>query len=137
MQPMALLTHLFDACIKVARNAGFAEGHMSHAQEVQDLTAKLQAYERHITQLEGQLQGSEVVEAEKMEGAHQRTTDGTSGAPTTANKTVVPTAHTFCEFVLVHHFIHQFHILQLCCPPTQSFLHMQIHCSIMTSITYF
>jgi len=54
-QPVALLTHPFDACIKAARSAGFAEGVASRAREVQELVAKLLSFERHITQLERQL----------------------------------------------------------------------------------
>ena len=54
-QPVALLMHPFDACIKAARSAGFTEGLALHAQEVQVLVGKLQSFERHITQLEGQL----------------------------------------------------------------------------------
>ena len=30
MQPLALLTQLFDACIKAVRNTSFVEGHMLH-----------------------------------------------------------------------------------------------------------
>ena len=72
--------------------------------EVQDLMAKLWAYERHITQLEGQLRGSEVVEVEKMERDschHWGTTNHASSVSTTTNKSprVVAMAHTFCEFV--------------------------------------
>jgi hypothetical protein len=59
-QPVALLAHPFDACIKAARSAGFAEGVASRAREVQELVAKLLSFERHITQLEGQLRGSGV-----------------------------------------------------------------------------
>jgi hypothetical protein len=67
-QPVALLAHPFDACIKAARSAGIAEGLASRAQEVQVLVAKLQSFERHIAQLEGRLRGSEMLESEKMEG---------------------------------------------------------------------
>jgi hypothetical protein len=100
-QPVALLRHSFDACIKAARSAGFTEGLASRVQEVQNLTAKLRAFERHIAQLEGHLRGSEVSEAEKMGDFchHQGTTSGTCNVPTTVNKTVVATAHVFHEFV--------------------------------------
>jgi hypothetical protein len=101
-QPIALLTHPFDACIKAARNTGFAEGLTLRAQEVRELVAKLRSFERHIAQLEGRLRGNQIVEAEKMGGDprhHCETTDGASNAPTTTNKTVVAVAHVFNEFV--------------------------------------
>jgi hypothetical protein len=93
--------HPFDACIKAAQSAGFAEGLALRVQEVQNLAAKLRAFERHIAQLEEHLRGSEVSEAEKMGDFchHQGTTNGTSNVPTTMNKTVVATAHVFHEFV--------------------------------------
>ena len=53
--PVTLLMHPFDACIKAAQSAGFAEGLVLHAREVQELVAKLLPFEKHITQLEGQL----------------------------------------------------------------------------------
>jgi hypothetical protein len=102
MQPVALLTHPFDTCIKAARNTGFAEGHASRALEVRELMVKLQSFERHIAQLEGWLRGSEILGAAKMEGDfhhRQGTTNGASSAPTTVDKTVVATAHVFHEFV--------------------------------------
>jgi len=71
------------------------------AQEVQDLTAKLREFERHITLSEGCLRGSEVSEAEKMGDFHhhQGTTNGTFNMPTTMNKTVVAMAHIFHKFI--------------------------------------
>jgi len=98
MQPIVLLTHPFDACIKAAQSAGFAEG----TQKVQVLVAKLQSFERHITQLEGQLQGSEMLESEKMEGQlhhHQETTSGISDTLATVNTTVTAAVCIFHKFV--------------------------------------
>ena len=56
---------------------------------------KLRSFERHITQLEGQLQGSEKLEAEKMDLGHlhhHQETNGMSNAWTPVNRTVTVAA---------------------------------------------
>ena len=102
IQPVAPPAHPFEACIKAARNAGFAEGRASRALEVRELMVKLQYFERNIAQLEGRLRGSEILGAAKMEGDfrhHQGTTNSASSAPTTVDKTVVATARVYHKFV--------------------------------------
>ena len=65
IQPGTPPTHPFKACIKAARNTGFAEGHVLRALEIRELMVKLQLFERQIVQLEGWLQGNKKLEAEK------------------------------------------------------------------------
>ena len=102
--PIAPPTHPFEACIKVARNTGFAEGHVSRVLEVWELLVKLQLFERQIVQLEGQLRGSEKLEAEKTDlerhlCCHQETTNGMSNTWTPVNRTITVAAHVFHKFI--------------------------------------
>ena len=102
--PVAPPTHPFEACIKAARNTGFAEGHVSCALEVQELLVKLQLFERQIVQLEGWLRGSKKLEAEKMDSErhlcrHQETTNGMFNARTPVNRTITAAAHIFHKFI--------------------------------------
>jgi hypothetical protein len=104
IRPVAPPTHPFEACIRAARNTGFAEGRASRALEVRELMVKLQSFERHIAQLAGRLRGSEKLEAEKMDSEghlrhHQETTDSSSDALTPVNRTVTAAAHVFREFI--------------------------------------
>ena len=83
------------------------------------LVAKLQSFERHIAQLEGWLQGSEMLESKKMKGQlhhHQETTSGISDTLATVNTTITAAVCVFHKFVpdfpfyscTAHQFSHSF-----------------------------